>query len=118
MILNFEVPAPSAQSGEALSQVGGKKKKYPRHLRLKRKREKRREERKLKKAKKGKSSKGDRNRGTADDAMNKVNASRGKKDKVYKQAVANASAPSSSTLVYGPVRNTVEVWANRRTRKS
>ena len=107
MILNFEVPAPSAQSSEALSQVGGKKKKDPRHLRLKRKREQRREERKLKKAKKGKNSKGDRNRGTNGEGMNKINASTGKKDKAQKQAVANASAPSSSTLVYGPVRNTV-----------
>ena len=74
MILNFEVPAPSAQSSEALSQVGGKKKKDPRHLRLKRKREQRREERKLKKAKKGKNSKGDRNRGTNGEGMNKIKA--------------------------------------------
>ena len=42
---------------------------------------KRREE-EVEEGKKGKSSKGDRNRGTADDAMNKVNASRGKRQSI------------------------------------
>ena len=76
-------------------------------MRLKRKREQRREERKLKKAKKGKNLKGDRNRGKNDEVTKKNNSLNRKKDKAYKQAVADSSVPSNAAVVYGPVRNTV-----------